>query len=117
MATVLDSRSAGLLSTSTAWQVGDWIFISATFANAVFGGDKVDGAFLVRPPNDLLFSASGGIYSRRLLMREIYQACPEVPRLLLSCAVPVVATNLRPLIEHGYYAFANKAVWERTPMP
>ena len=117
MATVLDSRSAGLLSTSTAWQVGDWIFISATFANAVFEGGTVDGAFLVRPPNDLLFSANGGIYSRRLLMREIYQAFPEVPRLLLSCAIPVVATHLRPLIEHGYYAFPNKAVWERTPRP
>ncbi len=117
MADVLSSRSAGLQPTSMAWRVGDWIFISAMFANAAFEGGEVDGAFLVRPPNDLLFSASGGIYSRRLLMREIYQAYPEVPRLLLSCAMPVVATDLRPLIEHGYYAFANKAVWERTPMP
>lgn len=117
MATGLGSSSAELQPTSTAWRVGDWIFISATFANAAFEGGKVDGAFVVRPPNDLLFSASGGIYSRRLLMREIYQAYPEVPRLLLSCAMPVVATDLRPLVEHGYYAFANKAVSERTPRP
>lgn len=117
MVNMLGANSDEFLPPSTAWRVGDWTFISATFANPTFEGGKVDGAFLVRPPNYMLFSAGGGIYSRRLLMREIYQAYPEVPRLLLSCAMPVIATNLRPLIDHGYYAFANKAVWERTPMP
>lgn len=117
MANLSGGSSDKLLPPSTAWRVDDWTFISATFANPAFEGGEVNGAFLVRPPNYMLFSAGGGIYSRRLLMREIYQAYPEVPRLLLSCAMPVIATNLRPLIEHGYYAFANKAVWERTPMP
>ena len=117
MAKILGVKSEELLPSSTAWRVGDWIFVSASFGNPDLEEGKVDGAFLVRPPNEMLFSVGGGIYSRRLLMREMYRAYPDVPRLLLSCAVPVTVTDLRFLIDHGYYAFSNKAVWERTPMP